>query len=78
MVQALRRRADGDVVREMLAFAVERIMEAEIEARTGAAKGARTPMREAQRMDLHRFRSGQVFMLGGPLFEGHGGFPAEG
>jgi hypothetical protein len=23
-------------------------------------------------MDLHRFRSGQVFMLGGPLFEGHG------
>lgn len=29
-------------------------------------------------MDLHRFRSGQVFMLCGPLFEGHGGFPAEG
>ncbi|WP_333827538.1 hypothetical protein [Pararhodobacter sp.] len=29
-------------------------------------------------MDLHRFRSGQVLMLGGPLFEGHGGFPAEG
>jgi hypothetical protein len=33
----------------MLAFAAERIMEAEVEARTGAAKGARTPMREAQR-----------------------------
>jgi hypothetical protein len=29
-------------------------------------------------LDLHRFRSGQVLMLGGPLFEGHGGFPAEG
>lgn len=28
--------------------------------------------------DLHRFCSGQVFILGGPLFEGHGGFPAEG
>jgi hypothetical protein len=23
-------------------------------------------------VDLHRFRSGQVLMLGGPLFEGHG------
>ena len=23
-------------------------------------------------MDLHRFRSGQVLMLSGPLFEGHG------
>lgn len=33
----------------MLAFAAERIMEAEVEARTGAAKGARSPMREAQR-----------------------------
>lgn len=29
-------------------------------------------------LDLHRFRSGQVLMLGGVLFEGHGGFPAEG
>ena len=23
-------------------------------------------------LDLHRFRSGQVLILGGPLFEGHG------
>jgi len=30
------------------------------------------------RLDLHRFCSGHVLMLGGPLFEGHGGFPAEG
>ena len=29
-------------------------------------------------LDLHQFCSGQVLMLGGPLFEGHGGFPAEG
>ena len=29
-------------------------------------------------LDLHRFRSGQVLMLGGLLFESHGGFPAEG
>ena len=51
--RALRRncekQADGDLVREMLAFAAGRIMEAEVEARTGAAKGARTPMREVQR-----------------------------
>ena len=27
--------------------------------------------------DLHRFHSGQVLMLSGLLFEGHGGFPAD-
>ncbi len=43
------KQADGDLVCEMLAFAAERIMEAEVEARTGAARGARSPMREAQR-----------------------------
>jgi hypothetical protein len=33
----------------MLAFAAERIMDAEFETRTGAAKGLRSPMREVQR-----------------------------
>jgi putative transposase len=47
--------ADGDLVREMLAYAAGRIMDAEIEARTGAAKGARTPMREVRR-NGHRDR----------------------
>ena len=32
----------------MLAFAAERIVEAEVEERTGAAKGVRFPMREVQ------------------------------
>ena len=29
-------------------------------------------------VDLSRFRSGQVLMLGGLLFESRGGFPADG
>ena len=49
LLELVEQRADGDLVRDMLAFAAERIMEAEVEARTGAAKGARTPMREVQR-----------------------------
>ena len=28
-------------------------------------------------LDLSRFRSGQVLMLGGLRFEGHGGFPGD-
>ncbi len=49
LIELVEKQADGDLVREMLAFTAERIMEAEVEARTGAAKGARSPMREAQR-----------------------------
>jgi len=48
-IDLVEKQADGNLVREMLAFAAERIMEAEVEVRTGAAKGARTPMREVQR-----------------------------
>ena len=39
--------ADSDLVRDMLAFAAERMMEAEAEVAAGAAKGARTPLRDA-------------------------------
>ena len=49
LIELVEKQADGDLVREMLAFAAERIMEAEVEARTGAARGAPSPMREAQR-----------------------------
>ena len=49
LIELVEKQADGDLLREMPAFAAERIMEAEVEARTGAAKGARTPMREVQR-----------------------------
>jgi len=49
LIELLEKQADGDLVRGMLAFAAERIMDAEVEMRTSAAKGARTPMREVQR-----------------------------
>lgn len=38
-------RADDDLVREMLAFAAERLMACEVEAATGAPSGARSPTR---------------------------------
>lgn len=34
LLELVEQQADGDLVREMLAFAAERIMEAEVEART--------------------------------------------
>ncbi|MCB1328537.1 MAG: IS256 family transposase [Maritimibacter sp.] len=49
LIELVEKQADCDLVREMLAFAADRIMETEVEARTGAAKGARSPMREVQR-----------------------------
>lgn len=49
LLELVEKEADGDLVREMLAFAAERIMEMEVEGRTGAAKGARTALRETQR-----------------------------
>lgn len=49
LIELVEKQADGDIVREMPALAAERIMEAEVEVRTGAAKGARSPMREPQR-----------------------------
>lgn len=49
LLDLVEQQADGDLVREMLAFAASRIMEAEVETQTGAAKGARSPLREVQR-----------------------------
>jgi transposase-like protein len=49
LLELVEQQADGDLVREMLAFAAGRIMEAEVETRTGAAKGMRSPLREVQR-----------------------------
>jgi len=49
LIELVEKQADCDLVREMLAFAADRIMELEVEARTGAAKGARSRIREVQR-----------------------------
>ena len=49
LIELVEKSADSDLVRAMLAFAAERLMEAEVEARTGAAHGVRDPGRQVQR-----------------------------
>ena len=48
-MELIEKGADGDLVREMLAFAAERIMDLEVEARTGAGHGSRSPARTNHR-----------------------------
>src|SRR5215213_3392159 len=49
LLDQLEKRADTDLVREMLAFAAERLMELEVEAKTGVPAGVRSPERPNQR-----------------------------
>jgi transposase-like protein len=49
LLELLEKAGDAELVREMLAFAAERIMDAEVETLTGAAKGARSALRETRR-----------------------------
>ena len=45
LLELVEQEADTDLVREMLAFAAERMMDLEIEAKTGAPAGTRSPDR---------------------------------
>jgi transposase-like protein len=47
--ELLEKSADADLLREMIAFAAERLMELEVQGLTGAAYGERTADRLAQR-----------------------------
>ena len=49
LLELVEKDADSDLVRDMLTFAAERMMEAEVEVAAGAAKGVREPLREAHR-----------------------------
>jgi transposase-like protein len=49
LLELVQKGAEADLVREMLGFAADRIMEAEAEVAAGAAKGARSPLGEAYR-----------------------------
>ena len=49
LLELIEKRADAELVREMLGFAAERLMEAEVQVRTGAAHGERGPTRQVQR-----------------------------
>ena len=40
---------DADLLREMIGFAVERLMELEVGAATGAGYGEKNPLRQTQR-----------------------------
>ena len=49
LLELVEKEADGDLVREMLAFAAERLMELEVEAAPGAPKGVRSATRATHR-----------------------------
>ena len=49
LLELIEKGADADLVRELLAFAAGRLMELEVEARTGAAAGTRSPDRLTHR-----------------------------
>lgn len=49
LLELIEKGADSDLVRELLAFAADRMMELQVEARTGAPAGTRSPDRLTQR-----------------------------
>lgn len=68
LVELIEQASDVDLIREMLAFAAERMMEMEVEAKTGAPMGARTASRTAQRRH-HVVPSGPSAVKSGGEYE---------
>src|SRR4051812_49982066 len=56
LVELIEKRADTDLVREMLAFAAARLMDLEVETLTGAPAGARSPD-----LAIPKLRTGSYF-----------------
>ena len=59
LIELIEKGADADLVRELLAFAAERMMEVEVEAKTGVPAGARVPDRINHR-NGYRDRAGET------------------
>ena len=51
---------DADLLREMIGFAAERLMELEVGAATGAGYGEKNPLRQTQRNGYWQTRAGTV------------------
>ncbi len=51
LIELIEKGADADLIRDMLAFAAERLMSLEVEALTGAPAGVRSPERLTIAMD---------------------------
>jgi putative transposase len=49
LIELIEKGADADLIRDMLAFAAERLMSLEVEALTGAPAGVRSPERLTHR-----------------------------
>ena len=63
LLELIEKGADADLIRELLAFASERLMTAEVDQLTGAAAGVRSPERVNHR-NGYRERSGAPLPTG--------------
>ena len=74
LLELIEKGADAGLVRDLLAFASERLMAAEVEQLTGAAAGARSPGRINHR-NGYRERSEAPLPTGDPRWPDRAGHP---
>ena len=65
----LEKTPDADFLRRMIGFAAQRLMELDVESRTGAARGERSPDRLAHRRHHDVRHGGEAALFWG---NGHG------